>query len=36
MIRNQCYVVLESKEVRKGKPVGVTRLGEKMVFWRGT
>ena len=34
MIPNQWYVVLESKEVRKGKPVGVTRLGEKMVFWR--
>jgi len=34
LIPNQWYVVLESKEVRKGKPVGVTRLGEKMVFWR--
>jgi phenylpropionate dioxygenase-like ring-hydroxylating dioxygenase large terminal subunit len=34
MIPNQWYVVLESKEVRKGKPVGVTRMGEKMVFWR--
>lgn len=33
MIRNQWYVVLESKEVRK-KPVGVTRMGEKLVFWR--
>ncbi|MBC8503908.1 MAG: aromatic ring-hydroxylating dioxygenase subunit alpha [Chloroflexi bacterium] len=33
MIPNQWYVVLESKEVRK-KPVGVTRMGEKMVFWR--
>jgi phenylpropionate dioxygenase-like ring-hydroxylating dioxygenase large terminal subunit len=34
MIPNQWYVVLESKEVRRGKLVGVTRLGEKMVFWR--
>ncbi len=33
MIRNQWYVVLESKEVRR-KPVGVTRMGEKLVFWR--
>lgn len=33
MIRNQWYVVLESDEVGR-KPVGVTRLGEKMVFWR--
>jgi phenylpropionate dioxygenase-like ring-hydroxylating dioxygenase large terminal subunit len=36
MIRNQWYVVLESKEVRTGKPVGVTRMGEKLVFWRDT
>ena len=33
MIRNQWYIVLESDEVGQ-KPVGVTRLGEKMVFWR--
>ncbi|GAB4533362.1 MAG: aromatic ring-hydroxylating dioxygenase subunit alpha [Anaerolineales bacterium] len=33
MIRNQWYVVLDSKQVGQ-KPVGVTRLGEKMVFWR--
>ncbi|MFZ6029461.1 MAG: Rieske 2Fe-2S domain-containing protein [Chloroflexota bacterium] len=33
MIRNQWYVVLESDEVGS-RPVGVTRLGEKMVFWR--
>ena len=33
MIRNQWYVVLESKEVRT-KPIGVTRMGEKLVFWR--
>lgn len=33
MIRNQWYVVLESNEV-KDKPIGVTRMGEKLVFWR--
>ncbi len=33
MIQNQWYVVLSSDQV-KNKPVGVTRLGEKMVFWR--
>ncbi|MHB8135395.1 MAG: Rieske 2Fe-2S domain-containing protein [Anaerolineaceae bacterium] len=33
MIRNQWYVVLESNEV-KAQPIGTTRLGEKMVFWR--
>jgi len=34
MIRNQWYAVLESKEVKAGRPVGVTRMGEKLVFWR--
>ena len=34
MIRNQWYTVLESKEVPKGTLIGVTRLGEKLVFWR--
>jgi phenylpropionate dioxygenase-like ring-hydroxylating dioxygenase large terminal subunit len=34
MIRNQWYVVLESNEVKSG-PAGVTRLGERLVFWRG-
>ncbi|MBN1264641.1 MAG: aromatic ring-hydroxylating dioxygenase subunit alpha [Anaerolineales bacterium] len=34
MIRNQWYVVLEGKEVKRGAPVGVTRMGEKLVFWR--
>jgi phenylpropionate dioxygenase-like ring-hydroxylating dioxygenase large terminal subunit len=33
MIRNQWYVLLESKQV-KNRPVGVTRMGEKLVFWR--
>lgn len=34
MIRNQWYAVLDSKELKKGKVLGVTRLGEKLVFWR--
>jgi phenylpropionate dioxygenase-like ring-hydroxylating dioxygenase large terminal subunit len=34
MIRNQWYVILESKEVKAGKMTGVTRLGEKLVLWR--
>ena len=33
MIPNQWYVVLDSTQV-KIKPVGVTRMGEKLVFWR--
>lgn len=33
MIPHQWYVVLDSREVRD-RPVGVTRLGEKLVFWR--
>jgi phenylpropionate dioxygenase-like ring-hydroxylating dioxygenase large terminal subunit len=33
MIPNQWYVVLDSNQVKK-KPVGVTRMGEKLVFWR--
>lgn len=34
MIPNQWYAILESNEVKKGKPVGFTRMGEKMVAWR--
>jgi phenylpropionate dioxygenase-like ring-hydroxylating dioxygenase large terminal subunit len=34
MIPNQWYVILESKEVKPGKAVGVARLGEKLVLWR--
>ncbi|HUX99739.1 MAG TPA: aromatic ring-hydroxylating dioxygenase subunit alpha [Candidatus Deferrimicrobium sp.] len=34
MIYNQWYAVLESKEVGKGKLIGVTRFGEKLVFGR--
>jgi len=33
MIPNQWYVVLESREVRQ-VPIGVTRMGEKLVFYR--
>jgi len=34
VIRNQWYAILDSKEVRAGKPVGVSRMGEKLVLWR--
>jgi len=34
MIPNQWYVILESRDVMRGKPVGFTRMGEKMVAWR--
>ena len=34
MIPNQWYVILESNEVKKGKPIGVTRMGENLVAWR--
>jgi len=34
MIPNQWYAVLESVEVPAGQVVGVTRMGEKLVFWR--
>ena len=34
MIRNQWYVVLESRDVSKSRPVGARRLGENMVFFR--
>lgn len=33
MIKNQWYAIMESKEVKK-KPVGVTRMDEKLVLWR--
>ena len=33
MIRNQWYAVLESAEVSR-RPIGVLRLGERLVFWR--
>ena len=34
MIRNQWYAILESSEVPRKRPVGVTRMGEKLVAWR--
>ena len=34
MIPNQWYAILESNEIKKGKIIGVTRMGEKMVAWR--
>ncbi|HEY9054954.1 MAG TPA: aromatic ring-hydroxylating dioxygenase subunit alpha [Rectinemataceae bacterium] len=33
MIRNQWYVILESRELGD-KPLGLVRLGERMVLWR--
>jgi phenylpropionate dioxygenase-like ring-hydroxylating dioxygenase large terminal subunit len=35
MIRDQWYIVMDSGQV-KHEPVGVTRMGEKLVFWRNT
>lgn len=34
MIRNQWYAVLDAREVRRNKITGVTRFGEKLIFWR--
>ena len=34
MIPNQWYVILESNEVKPGKPIGSTRFGEPIVAWR--
>jgi phenylpropionate dioxygenase-like ring-hydroxylating dioxygenase large terminal subunit len=34
MIRDQWYVILQTRELKTGKPVGVVRMGEKMVLWR--
>lgn len=34
MIQNQWYAVLDSKQVKKNRFIGVTRLSEKLVFWR--
>ncbi len=36
MIPNQWYAILESKEIKKGRIVGVTRMNEKMIAWRNT
>jgi len=34
MIPHQWYAVLDSKELPRGKPIGATRFGEKLVFFR--
>ena len=34
MIWNQWYAILESSELKKGKLIGVVRMGERMVLWR--
>jgi phenylpropionate dioxygenase-like ring-hydroxylating dioxygenase large terminal subunit len=34
MIPNQWYAILESIEIKPGRIIGVTRMGEKMVAWR--
>jgi phenylpropionate dioxygenase-like ring-hydroxylating dioxygenase large terminal subunit len=34
MIRDQWYVILQSKELKNGKILGVLRMGERMVLWR--
>lgn len=34
MISNQWYGILDAKELKTGRPVGVTRVGEKLVLWR--
>jgi len=34
MIKNQWYAVLDARQVKKNKIFGVTRCGEKLVFWR--
>ena len=36
MIRNQWYVILESREVKQGKLLGVRRMGRDLVLWRDT
>jgi phenylpropionate dioxygenase-like ring-hydroxylating dioxygenase large terminal subunit len=36
MIPNQWYAILESNEIKRGRIVGLTRMGEKMVAWRNT
>jgi len=34
VIPNQWYAILEPQEVKTGKPLSVTRMGERLVFWR--
>lgn len=34
MIRNQWYGILDAKEVKANKLIGVVRMGEKLVIWK--
>lgn len=34
MINNQWYVILESKELRRGKPIKIKRLNQQLAMWR--
>ena len=34
MLANHWYAILETNEVKRGKPLGITRFGEKLVVWR--
>jgi phenylpropionate dioxygenase-like ring-hydroxylating dioxygenase large terminal subunit len=34
VIKNQWYAILESSEIKTGKIVSVTRMGEKITAWR--
>ncbi|MEM9454118.1 MAG: Rieske 2Fe-2S domain-containing protein [Myxococcota bacterium] len=34
MIPNQWYAIYESKSLRSDRPVGIKRLGEKLLLWR--
>ncbi len=36
MIQNQWYGILDAKELKGERPIGVTRLGEKLVLWRAS
>ena len=34
MIWNQWYGILDARQLKKNRPLGVTRMGEKLVLWR--
>lgn len=34
MIKNQWYGILDAKELKKNKIIGVTRMGEKLALWK--
>ncbi|MGE3728704.1 MAG: Rieske 2Fe-2S domain-containing protein, partial [Candidatus Sericytochromatia bacterium] len=34
LVKNLWYAILQSKEVKKNKPLGTERLGQKLVLWR--